>query len=104
MMPRNVGSSWAKMRMFQCETKSVNVPDASAGHAGLLVVDQSEAPVALVLRSVVGCTLAPLVSVRDHAQHEGLGVADHGAQRGRAVHSLANLIDINISFRYKSQY
>lgn len=99
MMPGNVGSSWTEMRQFQCETKSVNVPDSSAGHAGLLVVDQPEAPVALVFRGIVGCPLTPLVSIRDHPQHEGLGVADHGAQRSRAVHSLSDLNNIN--FRYK---
>ncbi len=98
-MHRNVGSSWAEMRRFQCVTKNVIVPDFSARHAGLLVVDQPEAPVALVLGSIVGCPLAPLVSIRDHPQHEGLGVTDHGAQRSRAVHSLSDLNNIN--FRYK---
>ena len=64
---------------------------SSARHAGLLVVHQPEAPVALVLRGVVGGALPALVSVRHHAQHEGLGVADDGAQGGGAVHSLADL-------------
>ena len=91
MMPGNVGSSWTKMRKFQCETNSVNVPDSSARHAGLLVVHQPEAPVALVLRGIVGCPLAALVRVGDHSEHEGLGVANDGPQGGGAVNSLADL-------------
>ena len=82
-MPMNVGVSWAKLRKFQYETVSSMLPaHISARHAGLLVVDQPEAAVALVLRGVVGRPLTALIRIRDHAQHEGLGVADNGPQGG----------------------
>ena len=88
----NVGRSWAKIIMFQCETDSTKHVSCLARHAGLLVVDQSEASVTLVLRSVVCCPLTSLVSVSNYPEHEGFRVANHRPQGRRAVNSLADLI------------
>ena len=66
-IPMNVGRSWAKIIMFQCETDSTKHVSCLARHAGLLVVHQSEASVTLVLRSVISCPLASLVSVSHYS-------------------------------------
>ena len=63
----NVGRSWAMIIMFQCETDSTKHVSCLARHAGLLIVNQSEASVTLVLRSVISCPLATLVSVSHYS-------------------------------------
>ena len=88
----NVGRSWAKIIMFQCETDSTKHVSCLARHAGLLVVNQSEASITLVLRSVICCPLSPLIGVSHYPEHEGLRVANHRPQGRRAVNCLADLI------------
>ena len=57
-----------------------------------MVVDQSEASVSFVFRSVVGRPGTALVLVSDDPQHEGFGVADDGPQGGAAVDCLTHLL------------
>ena len=63
----NVERSRAKIVMFQCETDFTKHVSCLARHAGLLIVNQSEASVTLVLRGVISCPLASLVSVSHYS-------------------------------------
>ena len=60
-----------------------------SSHARLLVVDQLEAPVGLVLWSVVGCQSPAFVCIGDNAKDERLLISDNGPQSWIALHRLA---------------
>jgi hypothetical protein len=51
---------------------------------GQLIIDQPEAPIGIVRGIVRRCARAPLVLIKDDAQHKRLGIGDDGAERGRA--------------------
>jgi hypothetical protein len=50
---------------------------------GQLIIHEPKAPIGIVRGIVGGSARAPLVLIKDNAEHKRLGIGDHGAEGGR---------------------
>jgi hypothetical protein len=68
---------------YRMETYTCSLGLSISVDTGQLVIHQPEAPIGIISWIVGGSARAPLVLIKDDAQHKRLGIGDHGTEGGR---------------------